>query len=618
MKIRFLGVFLVVLLISLTGVLAATTTEFNYTKSYDWLDKNLDKNINTLDVESLSWGILALLNKDYDVSDYVTKLESKEIGTVKNNWNGNVRNTALATLALSKVGKNIDDEVKWLKEQEKSAYTGTGTWYVTIDSDKTGSCTSQCGSTKSPVTFEYTSEGKIKTGSRSEYMLELSYLNCATSDGVIEIKCESLTDAIVTIFYQSPDRAYHIVDSQSNRATFYLTDRCYTSGSECDYTTTVYTAWALSEVGESVSDLDTYLLEKKDENIANRALLYLVKGESEDGSFLKSEESTAVSSWGNLVFETSLANLALRTSGYTDYTGEKEGLWIQSKAGLSGDWGSVINTAAALISLEGSLSSGGTVVTAECETDSDCVDDETCEDGECVEIVENCTNDIDDDNDDLIDCLDLDDCCEDIHCENETACQDYEPGKETDCTDGFDNDFDLDTDCADDDCVGSKECEGVIIPPEDQSGGLEVCDNGIDDDGDFDIDCADSDCTFDSACESGDSGIDNVPSTPEGGSKAWIWILVILLILILAGVGLFLYMKKSGKSFSDIINSFKFKKGKKKPSFDDFLKEETTKEKEEPLLKPSAPVRSQRPQKRDELEDELEKSIREAEKLLTE
>ena len=112
---------------------------------------------------------------------------------------------------------------------------------------------------------------------------------------------------------------------------------------------------------------------------------------------------------------------------------------------------------------------------------------------------EDCTNEVDDDGDGLIDC---DDCDCDGVCESEPCDGDCEEV----CGDGADNDEDGATDCEDSDCDG--DCPEDCDDGRDNDGdGLldcedgdctdceeEVCDDGLDDDADGMIDCADDDC----------------------------------------------------------------------------------------------------------------------------
>jgi hypothetical protein len=97
------------------------------------------------------------------------------------------------------------------------------------------------------------------------------------------------------------------------------------------------------------------------------------------------------------------------------------------------------------------------------------------------------------------------------------------PGSENNCTDGIDNDCDNQIDCADADCNGDPACgggaycgDGNCDPGEDQCscsadcgnppGSENNCTDGVDNDCDNQIDCADADCNGDPACGGGPGG----------------------------------------------------------------------------------------------------------------
>ena len=145
--------------------------------------------------------------------------------------------------------------------------------------------------------------------------------------------------------------------------------------------------------------------------------------------------------------------------------------------------------------------------------ENDCCGNGECEEGEtyfdcsddCLipEFEINCTDGLDDDLDDLIDCMDLDCNCT----EN--------------CTDGIDNDWDGFIDCTDTDC----NCTEICDSGEDEDGDglvdccdlddcknnphcIEDCDDGKDNDCDNKADCDDSDCAEDFVCLECDDLID--------------------------------------------------------------------------------------------------------------
>ncbi|MED5370287.1 MAG: hypothetical protein VX899_04660 [Myxococcota bacterium] len=104
-----------------------------------------------------------------------------------------------------------------------------------------------------------------------------------------------------------------------------------------------------------------------------------------------------------------------------------------------------------------------------------------CEDtGSTTPAVEHCSDGVDNDDDDLVDCADPD--CSELCIE--------------DCGDGVDNDQDGQIDCADTSCRQDPVCQ-------------EDCSDGVDNDLDGLTDCEDGDCQLDcieTACE---DGLDN-------------------------------------------------------------------------------------------------------------
>ena len=128
-------------------------------------------------------------------------------------------------------------------------------------------------------------------------------------------------------------------------------------------------------------------------------------------------------------------------------------------------------------------------------------DDGTCDPGEdqcnCPEdcgtppsTETDCTDGIDEDCDTYTDCddsdCDTDPACIDPYCGDETCdpgedqcnCPDdcgTPPSTETSCTDGIDNDCDLDTDCDDIDCDGDPACPDCGLPGDPCTTGADCC-----------------------------------------------------------------------------------------------------------------------------------------------
>lgn len=91
----------------------------------------------------------------------------------------------------------------------------------------------------------------------------------------------------------------------------------------------------------------------------------------------------------------------------------------------------------------------------------------------CDFVFEECTDGIDNDFDELIDCEDPDcqDFCMEPGDDDDDNNDDEPPAEKENCTDGIDNDGDGFTDCVDQDCLRDVNCLNPPMPP---SGG--VCD----------------------------------------------------------------------------------------------------------------------------------------------
>ena len=120
---------------------------------------------------------------------------------------------------------------------------------------------------------------------------------------------------------------------------------------------------------------------------------------------------------------------------------------------------------------------------------------------------EACIDQVDNDEDGLTDCADID--CVDAHACNAQGPEDNAAW----CADGLDNDGNGYTDCVDWSCIPTAACR-TAEPIEEIT--IDACSDGLDSDWDGHIDCDDYDCALSDAipfCEgsptSCDDGIDN-------------------------------------------------------------------------------------------------------------
>jgi hypothetical protein len=152
--------------------------------------------------------------------------------------------------------------------------------------------------------------------------------------------------------------------------------------------------------------------------------------------------------------------------------------------------------------LDGSCSEDSAcIICTDNDSDSYAIEGNSCGPEDCNDddlsvspgAVENCSDLIDNDCDDLVDCADAD-------CNGDDACAptcipeaSQEKGKK--CKDGIDNDCDDVIDSEDPDCGGDDTSTGGT----EGRGG--TCSDGIDNDGDSLTDCGDPDCSRNKSCK---------------------------------------------------------------------------------------------------------------------
>ncbi len=606
MKLRFLfAILLIISLVSAEEFIDSSTTSSG-DDAYSWLSNTTNSvNWDLPSTKELAFSILALNNRNYDVSKGVEKLLSQE--DVKNCWPSptcNIIDTSLAVLALEKTGNSASSVLDWLETTEKPASVG-GTWYLQFVSSKSGSCNIICADedTQTSVNVDDLVDVDGLCGSIVNKKSIKFDVDCTDVGGVTDISL------IYRIEYTDKVETYLIQDFNYDMATITVDNVCMPKqkGMDCDLESTLYSTWVLKEINKEDSiHTIPYLVKNIDDDPLHRGLLYLITGDEPYSDWLYEHQDPSGSFTTN-IYRTSLVAYSLIKNGNTDLYSNSTN-WLYKKQ-RNGNWGNVLDTSSALIALYGELSSNAVSVIGSYETDcSDGLDDDSdgyidCDDSDCIgdsycstcslEEGSECTADSDCEDNymcDLLSCT-----CELKSCSERT---DVECGYDSDC--GLDEECNLDT--------SSCEVSSNIKSYETD------CSDGLDDDGDGYLDCDDSDCESDSSCAK---------------SYLWLWILLFILVLF-GGCGAFYYINyvKKGKNFTDLkndVNLFfsKLFKKKEKKSFEQHVAARQKQQIIKPQVRPQVraqqfmqPKVSKRTTTSNKVEKELEKSLKEAKKLL--
>ena len=610
MRLYTILILLLILPTAIAEDAATTETSFDPIPSYDWLNNNT--NTNSLPAREAAFALLALNNQNYDIESKLNLFIANQGNDCWPRDGCTVVDTALGLLVLENTGQETNNTVTWLNQREIPAGSIGGIWYLQIVTTNNGTCDVECdGKTTEVDVSQWAKVDTLGCGSIGSKKSQNYYVDCSNvGDPSMHI----------TLLYQIEKPEYSetflLQDEQAQQMDVTVDNACYPKslgGTACDLESTLYATWVLSLLGEEVHTIP-YIEERLNE-ITNDplklALLYMIRPDSiAYGNLLMAKQKPS-GSWLDDIYKTSIASLALVSNSDSYLNATK---WIQLKRDKKDfTWNQkIINTAVALIALHGTI-------------DSTSIDL-----GMGENVIEICDDGTDNNDDSLID-------CDDPECSSDLACvcdiTKNECASNSDCM-SKGNDYTCDSlsctcvksscsiltdECeSDSDCItiygGDYSCDPILCTcqgPETPSQELEICDDETDNNDDGLIDCDDSDCEGDPACE---------------GGSGWVWALIFIL-LIGGGFSGFYYVNyiKKGKGFSDFKNDFNlfvaglFKKKPKKTSFEEHV---AAKEKQRQAPFVQQPVQQKQTYyqrsstKQKGVEDELEKSLQEAKKLL--
>jgi hypothetical protein len=602
----------------------------------EWLIDRSDEGIwNSM--RETAFGILAL-NKEGGYEDFVingSKTLITQLRTCMVGNSCNVKDAAIATLALNEVGSNaiiVEDASTWLLNSRSNVFTGelptaSNRWYVQIVSEVGGACVLTNTETGESVNVPV----DVSQGYPPWFTVTDEVLTTTTED--LNLDCSSLgEDVVLSLINKKPDangiENFYIKreEHDKNNISVSFGNACwgqrYRSGN-CDRETTGHVLHILNEV-EKPGD-PSWMIEQTDLNSLNTAFLYRVTNEVKYFESLI-DEKNSYGFWGNGDLRSTALIYSLLSPDPIVNGVEN---WVNSRRDSAGCWPksncNVEQTALVLYSESFSVSEPGC---PDLDFDGICNEDDNDKDGDGL------LNEIDpfpsnpdsnsDGNLDGEEDLDGDGLANkednDIDGDGVLNDQDRDP---FDASIGKINDDDpgpiiIGAICTTSErCEGSRDALGRCIdiggdgcPEEDSrdctSGDFCVTSEGCV--GEYSVSCR---CIANPGCESTPTDGDTPPSTPtqdvsDDASSVVLWSLLVLLLLIALGGGGFLAYKKG---------LLKFKFGKKKPEARYTPRWSPQKEKKYvPKLGPR--IARKVPKIAKGIESELDQSMKDLEKLL--
>ncbi|MEK6835261.1 MAG: hypothetical protein AABX61_03300 [Nanoarchaeota archaeon] len=589
------GIYIFIIFVLALGVFA-----YSKDKGLEWLKNNADWTNGA--IEDNAFTLLALKSNNYDTSNgYNVMVQRKDPSNCYPNGNCNVKDTALAALALKFLNYDTKPLLGWLNSALTRA--DVKNWYIQINTDKSGNCSITYDSNQVKKAFVNSTQ-KIKIENRQ---INEDWINVEQDLGVvldqpieqIKVDCTQVNDPSIGISLLRIIKGtdfYIIQESQSSISNLVINNACYPSyvGGQCDKESSFYAAYSLKKMNEDVK-VTSYLLDKADNNL-NNAMLYTITNNQKYIDSLIANQNPA-GYWDNEdIYTTSFAINALKSTQHKDEFNNAT-QWLKSKQ-ITGDlvnngsFGNVRDTAVALyLGLTDTISTsgggGGNEICGDniIETGEECDDGNNINGDDCSSICTNensnksCIGDVDCSFGEK--CISqvcvISECTNDQGCPQNEYCDTFSKTCKSrvvkaECGDGICSKTEDEFSCAQDCFINQTSNNEKIC-------GNNICDVGEDSQS-CPIDCGEAE-----------------------KSNALFWISLIIIILILGGGGYFAYTKF-------------FKKPKGNKFTPDYSYGETPKKQQSQQVYPKKQGYSRKKDVDESLEDELDKSIREAEKLL--
>ena len=493
-----------------------------------------------LTTQEITLTILATPDNIFD--DCVQELEDRESS---DNW-GNVRDTALAILALKHAGKDTESAEEWLLDQEQIPTELI--WYMQQDSNEEVEC--HISYDAQDYTINIGTNKKIDSSAGSCLALAQANFWLQISPSCYEEKFVISCDQsfIANLLYKNKNsRTIYVIEGTELSPAFgsielNVYSKCFGTG-PCDYEATAWATLALLQTGHNVEEFIPYVIAMADTNerYLPEAFIYMLTNYEDYATQLIASQKLgnyweADSSAYNRYYDTSLALIALGGSSSEQITKARD--WLLFSQDSNGCWqNSIRDTAIVLWALSGrtgrSSSGGGSSVTYCSEAGYFCIPSFDCPSSEDVG--------------DNYFCPSLSDTC--CMTENIKTCSEY----------------------------GGEECspDEVCIGNERKATDTSRCCTGTCEDRPQETECEANFYTCMDECSEYQESMPTyscdgtqvccrtktTTTTDDISSSWWIWVLIILILTVLIAIG-YVYRDKLKLLWFQIKTKFKKDKGR--------------------------------------------------------
>ena len=566
--------FLVIFSVSIKAQTTPNTPHVDPNKGFQWLVQQCPNGNCQDDIITTAFYALAL--RDSGALDHanlaLNYIKSQE-DTSQHCWpigSCQIKETAFAIWVLNEFGEDTSAAESYFKNALSVDPGLKNYWYLEVMTTNNGTCKISYDKAGNNVqkdvpvaqgNFPACSQSPVSTFFDLNACLEPNLLNQYPALE-LDVNCNELgPSTTLGVIFTSGSAYYIIVKSDSPREIVTIKNGCFgaTSKSSCSIDASLFTNWLLFAGGSDLS-VDLFIKNKYDKfKTIDNAMLYLSTNDPMKQQYLKDLIALQRNdgSFNKQVFETAMAILALKGSSESQALAHAAS-WLESKQNSDGSWeDNPLKTAAALYAAFSGAAINlppPSVIIPGPEPAFQCGDNV------CDPETENAQN-----------------CPDDCEQRTSTCPQDCS------CGDGIcDNQELVASSCSQDCQQPSAVCGNGIIE------GNEECDidsaTGFGEDAQCQGECQ-SDC-----------------SCPQEKKSGFPWWISIVIVVLLVGVILF-YLKFRNPPKTQ---------GSRKPSEFPFMQQQPAPRSPPPMPRPSASP----PAKKSRVEEELDKSIEEAKKLL--
>ena len=268
--------------------------------------------------------------------------------------NCNIRETALAVLALKNIGVDTSQAENWLISQNNTPKDLT--WYLQVDTKEDSSCKISYGGKDYPLMIRADKTLSQGAGSCLQRAQNNYWLQIAPSclGNSFTVSCDK--DFISSLIYKKTNSNIFYVSSDTQSAPSSGTTEnkiasvCF--GNPCDYEGSLWATLALAKSGKDTSPYLPYLsaLATDFEKFLPSAFLYILTGDEEHFSTLTSLHAVFwdVKSGYGRFYDSALALLALQNKNAEQADATKQ--WLLDSQQSDGCWNNLRDTSFILYS----------------------------------------------------------------------------------------------------------------------------------------------------------------------------------------------------------------------------------------------------------------------------